>query len=453
LEAIFLRDELRQALQLPPVPGELTAREVWSLDPPVGQVLEQMPAAKHKQALQSFQQANPDRWVDVVIESLNTVSSRLCGEIVRLLLQEGHFDRFKEWLSRMISHHQASSDLLLWLARDRSDAFADVLGPEVFRAMLSSIERDLDAKKSNRLRDFLLDDQELLVQLIEAEDLEGIKDLTRALQLSTSFDDMDKRSLLARIVKHFPAMQPMISGEQHARQETTLWVSWPSLERRVSEYEELVHKRIPANSKEIAVARSYGDLRENHEYKAAKEMQKLLLRRKGEIESQMARARGTDFANPRTDVVSIGTRVGAFDLQTQHEEKFVILGAWDFDLEAGIVSYLSPMAQALLNHKVSDEVTFDIGHGARPYRVLSIEAYVTSTKAAPPPAESLAALAAQPGAVDAGMAGESAPPVVGAPTPEAALPSAETSGQPPSLASESAGTEPTGPTGSPPSTP
>ena len=71
----------------------------------------------------------------------------------------------------------------------------------------------------------------------------------------------------------------------------------------------MVQKYIPANSKEIAVARSYGDLRENHEYKAAKEMQKILIRRKSELEAQLVRARGTDFANPRTDVVSIGTEV------------------------------------------------------------------------------------------------------------------------------------------------
>jgi hypothetical protein len=95
---------------------------------------------------------------------------------------------------------------------------------------------------------------------------------------------MDKRSLLARIVKSYPAVQSLISGEQ-TKQESNLLVSWESLEKRKNEYHELVQKKIPANSKEIALARSYGDLRENHEYKAAKEMQKLLMRRKGELAS------------------------------------------------------------------------------------------------------------------------------------------------------------------------
>src|SRR6185437_13702355 len=163
--------------------------------------------------------------------------------------------------------------------KERSDAFADILGPEVFRAMLTAMERDqFNEKKSNKLLDYILDDQELIVELIESADLEVIKDLTRALQLSPCFDDMDKRSLLARIVKSYPAAQVLISGEQ-TKQDTALIVSWESLERRKTEYDELVHKKIPANSKEIALARSYGDLRENHEYKSAKEMQKLLMRR------------------------------------------------------------------------------------------------------------------------------------------------------------------------------
>ena len=75
--------------------------------------------------------------------------------------------------------------MLLWLAKDRNDSFADILGPEVFRAMLTAMERDqFNEKRSNRLRDFILDDQELLVELIGSADLEVIKDLTRALQLS-----------------------------------------------------------------------------------------------------------------------------------------------------------------------------------------------------------------------------------------------------------------------------
>ena len=380
LEAIFVRDELRVAAGFEPAAGEISAASIWSQDSvKFAQVLELIPAAKHRRTLQSFKEANPEHWHDVVLSNLNNLSSKLAGECATLLIQEGKLQQLKDTLAKVVSHHTANSELLLWLARERSDAFADILGPEVFRAMLTAMERDqFNEKRSNRLRDYILDDQELLVELIGSADLEVIKDLTRALQLSPCFDDMDKRSLLARIVKSYPAVQSLISGDQE-RKEQPLLVSWESLERRKNEYTELVQKKIPANSKEIAVARSYGDLRENHEYKAAKEMQKILMRRKGELEYQLVRARGTDFANVRTDVVSIGTRVRVTDVGGQHHDTFAIVGAWDGDPDKGAISYLTPVAQSLLNHKVGEEIEFEMDGSPKKYRIEAIEPVQSAT--------------------------------------------------------------------------
>ncbi len=309
LEAVFARDELAEAAELPPTTVEISASQIWGQDIKFGPMLELIPAAKHHRALTSFKLANPDRWQEILRGSLNFVSAKLAKEFASLLIAEGKMELLKETLAKLVRQHTASSELLLWFGRERNDAFADILGPEVFRAMLTAMERDqFNERRSNRLRDFILEDQDLLNELTATADIEVIKDLTRALQLSPVFDDMDKRSLLARLVKAHPTVQSLITGDQ-TKQETTIQVSWESLERRRGEYQELVQKKIPANSKEIAIARSYGDLRENHEYKAAKEMQKILMRRKDELEAQMMRARGTDFSNPKTDTVNIGTVV------------------------------------------------------------------------------------------------------------------------------------------------
>ncbi len=384
LEAVFARDELRAAAGLPPAADEITDAQIWLQDGiKFGQVLELIPVAKHHRALESFKASTPDRWPDMARGALNAASSKLCRELASLLIQGGKMDLLKETLARLISQHTAGSELLLWLGRDRNDSFVDILGPEVFRAMLTAMERDqFNEKRSNRLREFILDDPELLGELTASADIEVIKDLTRALQLSTVFDDMDKRSLLARLVKAHPAIQALITGEQ-TKQDSSLLVSWESLERRRVEYQELVQKKIPANSKEIAIARSYGDLSENHEFKAAKEMQKILMRQKQELEEQLMRARGTDFSNTTTDAVSIGSIVLATDLGTNQPETFTILGAWDSDPDKGIISYLSPVGAALLNHKPGEEVEFEF-HGAKHrHRIEKIEAWKSETPAAP----------------------------------------------------------------------
>ena len=385
MEAVLARDELREIAGLDPVEGEVTAGQIWLQDNiRFGPLLELIPAAKHHRALASFKLANPDRWQDILRNSLNLVSSKLCREFAGLLITEGKWDLLKESLARLVNQHTASSELLLWLGRERSDAFADILGPEVFRAMLTAMERDqFNEKRSNRLRDFSLEDQDLLGELTASADIEVVKDLTRALQLSPVFDDMDKRSLLARLVKKHPAVQSLVSGEQ-TKQDAGLLVSWESLDRRRTEYQELVQKKIPANSKEIAIARSYGDLRENHEYKAAKEMQKVLMRRKEELEAQLMRARGTDFSNAKTDVVNIGTIVLATDLGTSQPETFTILGAWDSDPDKGLISYLSPVGAAFLNHKVGDEVEFELHGTKRRHRIEKIEMWTAPAPAVEP---------------------------------------------------------------------
>jgi len=378
LEAVFVRDDLREVAGLPAAQDEIADATIWAQHSQPAPVLEEMPANRHRRALESFKAANPETWHEALQQALNGVSARVCRELAHLLITSGKMEQLKEVLARLISQHSASTELLLWLAKDRNDSFADILGPEVFRAMLTAMERDqFNERRSNRLRDYILDDQQLLVELIGSADLDVIKDLTRALQLSPSFDDMDKRSLLARIVKSYPAIQELISGEQ-TKQEATLTVSWDSLERRKNEYRELVEKKIPANSREIAVARSYGDLSENHEYKAAKEMQKLLMRRKADLETELVRARGTDFVGVRTDIAGVGTVVCAADLATSRLEQYTILGAWDSEPEKNIVSYLSPVAQALIGHKIGDEVEFEVNGVIHRHRLDSIQSYKTA---------------------------------------------------------------------------
>lgn len=437
LEAIFARDDVRAMAGLAPAEDDITAAQVWAQETPFSEIMQALPAAKHRRALETFKAAQPERWHAVLLEAMNQVSARLCREFADLLIQEGRFEELKATLARLINQHAASSELLLWLGKSRNEAFADILGPEVFRAMLSAMERDqTQERRRSKLRDFVLDDPNLLDDLTATADLEVIKDLTRALQLCSVFDDMDKRSLLARLVKSHPAVQSLLGGEQ-TRQDNVLLVSWESLERRRAEYEELVQKRIPANSREIALARSYGDLSENHEYKAAKEMQKHLLRLKAEMEAQLVRARGTDFSNPRTDVVSLGTVVRATDLNSGQPETFTILGAWDTDFDRGIISYLTPVAQALLNHKVGDEVEFEV-HGERHrHRIESIEPYRPATAApaqsatATPPAPTETAAQTAPSEPPPVAAAEPSPAAPAQPTNAAAVPSQSAEAAPP----------------------
>ncbi|MGB0421377.1 MAG: GreA/GreB family elongation factor [Limisphaerales bacterium] len=376
LDAIFARNDMRKALRAEPAEGQIEDQAVWDMVSDLPAFMDALPATRNKPALNSYKSHHPESWENDLIELLNQSQMKLAGDVVQLFEDAGQQELIWETIKKLVNQHQASSELMLWLGKSRSDDHADVYGPEVFRAMITAMERDqFNEKRTSRLNDFIMGDLDLLPELIAKADLEVVKDLTRALQFSSCFDDMDKRSLLGRIVKIYPAIQALISGEATASEDRGLLVSWDSLLRRRGEYTELVQKKIPENSKEIAVARSYGDLRENHEYKAAKEMQKILMKRKAELELDLTRARGTDFAEVNTATVNPGTLVRVNELSQNKDENFTILGAWDSDPESGIISYLSPFAKHLIGKSVGEEVDMEQDGQTRRYRIESIETH------------------------------------------------------------------------------
>jgi transcription elongation GreA/GreB family factor len=214
-----------------------------------------------------------------------------------------------------------------------------------------------------------MDEKQLFQDMFGQAEPGLARDALRRLQLSPLFDELTKRSLLARIVKVFPDLESMIAGAQAQEKAQQLVVSWSSLDKRKAEYEELVKKKIPENIKEISLARSYGDLSENFEYKAAKQMQAVLARQRTELERDLQNARGTSFENADTSRVSIGTIVTVRDKNSKKDETYTILGAWDGDPDRHIISYQTAIGQALLGKKGGEAATLPNGE----YEIVSIE--------------------------------------------------------------------------------
>lgn len=358
LELLSLRDDLLEKL---PKAGQ--AAEDLTLDRILQEeegnlveILSQTSAARLKRILSVLPRALGDRWVEEAFVMMRRGYLRVVTEAARLLIQQDRSKDLSELVSRLIRESSASPDLLLWFAREQPEPVRHLAGPEALNAILAALERDQlnENRRGGRLYDMLVSDPELTHSMIEGVDTGTLRDLMRRFMLSSVFEELDRRSVLARLIKARPELQSMVTKEEGEKEES-LVVSWSSLEKRKEEYQELISKRIPENTKEIQVARSYGDLRENFEYKAAKDTQAVLLRRKAELEQMLARARGTDFSNPDTSVVSIGTEVRFKDLETDKEESYTLLGAWDGDPEARIISYLTEMGQALMGQQVGAE--------------------------------------------------------------------------------------------------
>jgi transcription elongation factor GreA len=361
-------------------------------------ILPKLPAAKEKKILQALPSALGPAWTDRALYLMQESHGRMVAQIPRILSEAGKHEELRMTLERSIREHSATSEMLAWLCSER-ESWSELVTPDLLGAILAALEREQHSApgRVSKLHRALMDDRQLVGDIFKQCDVGIARDAMRRLQLSPLFDELTKRSLLARIVKVYPELESMISGAQTQEKAAPLIVSWSSLEKRRAEYEELVRTKIPENSKEIALARSYGDLSENFEFKAAKQMQSVLMRRKAELEQMLHNARGTSFENVDTSRVSIGTIVTLRSAETNKEETYTILGAWDGDPDRHIISYQTAIGQALLGHEAGETISLNTEHGSAQFTIVSIQP-APPDRAAPAseptlPAESAVAVA------------------------------------------------------------
>jgi transcription elongation GreA/GreB family factor len=337
-------------------------------------ILPNLPAAKEKRVLQTLPAALGPGWTERALRLMEATHGRMVAQIPRILNEAGQHAELRTMLERSIREHSATSEMLIWLCSEKQ-TWGELITPDLLGAILAALEREQHNSlgRSSKLNRALVDDRELLGEMFRKVDVGLARDAMRRLQLTPLFDELTKRSLLARMVKVYPELESMITGGEPQEKAAPLIVSWNSLERRRSEYEELVKVKIPENSKEIAIARSYGDLSENFEFKAAKQMQSVLMRRKAELEQMLHDARGTSFENPDTSRVSIGTIVRLRNEAMNDEETYTILGAWDGDPDRHIISYQTAIGQALLGREAGETVSLNTEHGGAQFTIVSIQ--------------------------------------------------------------------------------
>lgn len=140
------------------------------------------------------------------------------------------------------------------------------------------------------------------------------------------------------------------------------------------ELKELKQVRRPKVIQAIADAREHGDLKENAEYHAAREEQGFIEGRIQDIEGKLGNSQIIDVTklNPNGKVV-FGTTVLLMDLESEGETKYQIVGDDEADLKAGLISYGSPVAKAMIGKEEGDIVGVQAPGGVREYEIIGVE--------------------------------------------------------------------------------
>ncbi len=385
LHGVWVRNDLARDLH----------EDVEQLDPSSASILDstndyselasELPANFFKRYLDLIRRTYEDKWQGMLEDLLRNSSGKFTSECINFMLEHELDANIAQCLGRWLNDQTIKGPLLFWVVKNRnSKKFSPIIdplvSPRLLSAMFYAIDYEALQNASTRripLADLLSDDTDLIPNLLADANVETAHDLAQTLLLNQGFEDLTKKSLIARFIKKFPTIQTLITGDTaEASEDEGLIVSQDSFDSAKLEYEELISKKIPENKEAIAVAREHGDLKENSEYKMARQDQDILLSRKNELEVDLSRARITDFTEVTAENIGIGSVVELKEGSTGKKIRYAILGAWDSDPENNVLSYKTPLAKQLLGKQSGEAVTTKIGGNEETWSVLKIERWV-----------------------------------------------------------------------------
>ena len=124
--------------------------------------------------------------------------------------------------------------------------------------------------------------------------------------------------------------------------------------------------------KEILKAREHGDLRENAEYKSAKERQSFLQARVAQLHRRLAALNMVNLDRIPRDKVGLGSTVTVKQEDTGEELVYEIVVPEDADPTIGRISPSSPIGKCLLGHEEGDSVEVRVPSGTKAYEITKL---------------------------------------------------------------------------------
>lgn len=138
------------------------------------------------------------------------------------------------------------------------------------------------------------------------------------------------------------------------------------LQEELASLEDELHFKLP---KEIQRAREFGDLRENAEYKAALERQSMVKARIRQIQERLSEVKSIDVSKIPIDRIAYGSTVVLYDLDKDEKLTYQLVTSEESEPDAGKISTVSPIGQALMGKQEGDTVKVKTPTGIRNFEI------------------------------------------------------------------------------------
>lgn len=311
--------------------------------------------------------------------------------IVETLLAAGEVERLQDIVISIIENYRDHREAFVWIVKNLWDEdWVKAIGMPFDKVLFTlihildisfkEIENHRDTAENKRINkqvDAILFKEGRLEAHLDEADKDTIERIYTLVMDVKDLDPAMKLRLRKRIAERHPDFQ-FPDEEEKIVVSRGLMVTASKYEEKTKLLAKIMGEDVPANQKEIAYALSLGDLRENAEYKAAKEKQDELNAKVGKLKNEIDRAQIFDPGSISVGKIAFGTTVQLRNELDGVDEEYTILGPWESDPTKHVISYLSPLGKRLLNHKPGDKLKFSIHDRQFSYTVLSIKEAVIS---------------------------------------------------------------------------
>lgn len=304
-----------------------------------------------------------DDWPAVYRDALSRETDPRALDILAEGLAQGDARELDRFLDALLAQPHRNPAAFTWLAeRAAVDEAIRARNPlRLLQQILTSMTRDEFASYRLRLL-ALAESGNTLPRLLGHLNEEQAPQAEEAVHRAPSLEPYQRDQLSNALQLRFQSLRK----EQNA---AGFYALLASIEAKRTELQQILSKDIPANRKAIEEARAMGDLRENFEYKSARQRHEYLNARAAALNAELLRVRPIDAAAIDTSEVRIGTRVRLTG--PGGERRMTILGPWESKPEENIISYESDLAKELLGKTLGAQVDL----GAESWTVAGIEAW------------------------------------------------------------------------------
>ncbi|MBR3814153.1 MAG: transcription elongation factor GreA [Spirochaetaceae bacterium] len=336
-----------------------------------------------KDYLNCIKELLPD-WPDIYIKLFPTVLSQ---EILDALIINGNKEKVTKFVQTCFENYRDYREAVIFFFKESQDEdwFKEAEIPyekqlitliHILDLTYREIENHRDTtenRKINKNIQQLLFKNNTLLDYMLSNDIDTV---TRLYTLVDDVKDLDptiKQNMRNKILNVYKDFK-FYGVEEKVTARKGIYTTMKMLEKNRALLDDLIKVQLPANAKEIDEAREKGDLKENAEYKAARDKQRILNAQISRLQADLDKAIVFDPTTITTARVSFGTTVCLLNKDTKEKEKYTILGPFESDPDNGIISYLSPLGEKILNAKDGEELNIEVNEQNYHYVVESIEA-------------------------------------------------------------------------------